>query len=272
MPYAFEIAEPIPLAVARIMGEQLDRVAQHLAKAEVHDTRKRLKEIRALLRLLHRPLDETFGVENAWYRDAGREFAAARDAEASRAAIEKLMASAEGDARKDLAAAKKLLGRKRTSKRALQGRIDNLLAQLPAARERVAQWPELEDRFSTIGDGLERTMRQGRRALGDLSPEGIHELRKRVKDHWYQVQLLRRVWPEMMKGHSAAVESLSDALGDHHDLDVLETALGEAAPRAIFAARRAELEGVAVPMARLVFSESPAAWRQRIRGYWRATR
>ena len=270
MPYALEIAEPIPLAVARIMGEQLDRIGQHLADSEVHETRKRLKEIRALLRLVRRPLGEAFAVENVWYRDAGREFADARDAEVVRSAAEKLMESAEGDARNELAAVTKSLGRRRIAKRALQGRIDNLAAQLPAARDRMA--PEIEDRFATIGDGLERTLRAGCAALDDRSAEGLHELRKRVKDHWYHIQLLRRLWPEMMKGHAAAVEELSDALGDHHDLIVLEAALGNAAPRSILAARRAELEQAALSTARLVFSEPPAALRKRIRGYWRATR
>lgn len=272
--YAFEIAEPIPLAVARIMGEQLDRVAALLAERKVHDVRKRFKEIRALLRMLRPSIGDVFAVENAWYRDAGRDFAAARDAEAARAAVEKLLEGTADDERAALAAAKKSLRRAGLRRGDLDARAENILAQLGDARARVAAWPALEDRFATIGEGMERTMRDGRAALAavlrDPAPERFHELRKRVKDHWYHLQLLRRINPPVLAGQAAALEDLSRTLGDHHDLDVLRTLLGDAAPQAIIDTRRRELETAAVAGARFVYSEPPAAWRRRMRGYWRA--
>ncbi|HKO55311.1 MAG TPA: CHAD domain-containing protein, partial [Thermoanaerobaculia bacterium] len=195
-----------------------------------------------------------------------------RDAESVREALAKLEATAG-----KLPAARNLLGRRRrTNRRELQGRVENLLQQLPNARARVALWPELDDRFATIAGGAERTLRAGREAyevvLAAPSPAAFHELRKRVKDHWYHVQLLRRLWPERMKGESAAVEVLSDALGDHHDLHLLELALGSEGPAEAIAARRAELEETALAAARRLFSEPPGAWRRRMRGYWRASR
>ncbi|HEV7923215.1 MAG TPA: CHAD domain-containing protein [Thermoanaerobaculia bacterium] len=278
MAYAFELGEPVPVGVLRIMSEQLDRIAAHLAAREVHDARKRVKEIRALLRMIRVPLGEAFAIENAWYRDAARDLAPARDREAVREALVKLLAHAQPEAAANLKAARRRLSRRgRTTRRELQGRIDNLLAQLPPTRARLETWPPLEDRFATIAAGAERTLRDGRKACtiaaATLTPTAFHELRKRVKDHWYHVQLLRRLWPEMMKGESNALEALSDALGDHHDLHLLQLALaGDNAPLEAITARRAELERTAIAAAHRLFSETPAAWRKRIRGYWRASR
>lgn len=272
MAYAFEPGETVQASVTRVMGEQLERIETHLAERDVHDARKRIKEVRALLRMIRQPLAAHFAIENSWYRDAARDLSTARDAEAVRESLHKLE---EAQGRQP--GARKLLGRRRRrNQRDLQGRIDNLLAQLPAARARIATWPMLADRFSAIGAGAERTLRDGRAALEHVltapSPEAHHELRKRVKDHWYHVQLLRKLWPDVLKGEAAAIEELSDALGDHHDLHLLALALGSEAPAEAIAKQRADLEATALGAARRLFSESPDAWRKRIRGYWRVTR
>lgn len=277
MAYAFELGEPVPAGVARIMREQLARIAAHLAAREVHDARKRMKEIRALLRMLRNPLGSSFAIENAWYRDAARDLAPARDMEAVREALVKLLPHAAPDAAASLKASRRSLSRRgRTTRRELQGRIDNLLTQLPQAGARMESWPPLEDRFATIAAGAERTLRDGAKAFAlaaaTRTPTAFHDLRKRVKDHWYHVQLLRRLWPEMLKGESNALEALSDALGDHHDLHLLQQALGSDAPLETIAARRAELEQTALAAAQRLFSEAPAGWRKRMRGYWRASR
>src|ERR1051325_8843805 len=146
MAYAFEPGEPVPVAVNRILSEQLDRIAAHLGAREVHDARKRMKEIRALLRAVRGPLGEQFAIESAWYRDAARALAPARDMEAVREALVKLLAHADAPAAASLKAARRRLSRRgRATRREAPGRIDNLLAQLPAARARIEIWPPLAD-------------------------------------------------------------------------------------------------------------------------------
>src|SRR5438034_3026067 len=96
MAYEFNVDEAIPAAVERLALEQIERIHEHLTATDetpedrIHGARKRIKEMRALLRLVRKPLGEHFGIENIWYRDAGRSLAIARDAAAMIESIEKL--------------------------------------------------------------------------------------------------------------------------------------------------------------------------------------
>jgi len=288
MAYELGVGEPIPDAVLRVMREQIDRIAARLDASDgpakrVHDVRKRMKETRALLRLVRAPLGAQFRIENAWYRDAAHELASARETAAMIESIRKLeKRSTDPGLQRRLAGARRSLKRLKVVDPAPFAR---LLAQLDDARTRLDDWPKLEDRFRTIGQGLERTYADGRRALAaarrDPSPENVHELRKRVKDHWYHTQLLRAVWPAMMKDYAHHVEDLSAALGDHHDLIVLRRTLlvepssfgTDENAQTVLAAlepRLRELEKAALEMARRVLAERPKAWRRRMRALWRA--
>ncbi|HEX2832763.1 MAG TPA: CHAD domain-containing protein [Thermoanaerobaculia bacterium] len=272
MPYAFEQTETIGSAVARIMDEQIVRARENLTdetspiETRVHDARKRFKETRALLRLIRGPLGEQFAVENAWFRDAGRELAASRDAEAVIEALEKLElhASVKTRIRKQLRAAQQ-------QHPPLEPIIANVLEQLVVARARVALWPPLDDSFETIAGGLARTYREGRRGWKRAqTPHELHEWRKRVKEHWYHVQLLRELWPPMMKAYASVMQELSRALGDHHDLHVLRELVS--APSALLAigTKQVALEMEARAIGGRVYAESTTAWLARMRNVWKA--
>ena len=147
---------------------------------------------------------------------------------------------------------------------------------LASARTRLPLRSEIPDGFATIGKGLERTYRAGRRAfhraIVSHSPTDLHTLRRRVKDHWYQVRLLSGAAPDLLDPYAETIKDLSDFLGEHHDLIVLRDSLD----RARFAnlldlaeQRRIELESKSLALATLVFAEEPRQWRNRIRAYWR---
>ncbi|HEX7153382.1 MAG TPA: CHAD domain-containing protein [Thermoanaerobaculia bacterium] len=283
MAYAIEPHETIPGAVSRILLEQLDRAAEQLAdRAEpaeerVHDARKRFKEIRALLRLTRYAFGEHFAVENVWFRDAARELAAARDAHAVLEALDQLRAwTSDKEERRVISRARRKLA-PASEALDLDARIANTLEQLPVARARIATYAPLDNRFAMIGDGLARTYRDGRRAyreaLDSPTAERYHDWRKRVKDHWYHAQLLRHVWPPMMKAYRDVLEQLSGALGDHHDLDVVRARIGDdAALLPILDRRREELEDTALSIGRLLYAERPRAFRARMHAWWTAWR
>jgi CHAD domain-containing protein len=271
VPYAFQKNETVPDAVRRIMDEQIVRARDHLGAMQVHDARKRFKETRALIRLIRDPLGAQFDVENSWFRDAGRDLAAARDADAVLEALAKLDLPRGVRAR----AKRKLEARREAMPREeLEGRVANVLDQLVVARSRVGLWPELSDSFDTIAGGLQRTYRDGRRAMREAStPEQFHEWRKRAKEHWYQVQILRHVWPEILEPYSVVLQKLSRTLGDHHDLVVLHSLIGNQPKltRAI-AARKTELEATARDLGRRVYADRPRAFLARMRNVWGAWR
>jgi CHAD domain-containing protein len=263
--YAFERDEPLTAAIPRLMNEQIARARDHLAEEDVHGARKRFKETRALLRLIREPLGEQFAIENAWFRDAGRDLAAVRDADAMLEALEKLELP-----RGVRTKVKRALKKTRTHA-PIDGLIANTLEQLVIAQARIALWSPMEDSFDTITAGLQRTYRDGRRAMkAAQSPEALHEWRKFVKTHWYHVQLLRDVWQPLMKAHANVLDELSHALGDHHDLHVL----GEHAPALLdaIAARQQELEKQAFALGARIYAERPSAFVTRMRKWWSAWR
>ncbi|HEY0370619.1 MAG TPA: CHAD domain-containing protein [Thermoanaerobaculia bacterium] len=267
MAYAIERDETLPAAIPRLMDEQIVRARETLldeslpVEKRVHETRKRFKETRALLRLVRDPLGEYFAQENAWFRDAARDLAAARDADAMTEALAKLGLSRTVERR-----ARKALDAQREQHPPLEPIIVNVVEQLVIAQGRIGMWPAFADSFDTIADGLVRTYRGGRNR-----PDDLHEWRKRVKEHWYHVQLLKNVWPEMMKPYADVLSALAKPLGDHHDLQVLRGVIGDALPvtRAIDA-RLAELEAQSDAIGARVYAEKADAWLARMRKYWDA--
>jgi len=273
MAYAFEQHEPIPEAVARLMNEQIVRAREQLtdtgapAEKRVHDARKRFKETRALLRMIRKPLGAQFAIENAWFRDAGRELAAVRDADAVLEALDKL----------ELPRAVRTRVRRALKKQRAHPPLDDLIAgtleQLVLAQARLALWPKLDDSFDALAAGLRQTYREGRRAMRTASSaHELHEWRKAVKTHWYHVQLLRDVWPPVMKSFAAALDDLSHALGDHHDLNVLAESVQPLPPELseAVAARQQELERQAAQLGARIYAERPDAWLARMRNTWSA--
>jgi CHAD domain-containing protein len=293
MPYAFLREETVPAGVRRIMDEQLVRAQAQLTDPasplaeRVHDARKRLKEIRALLRMIREPLGDQFAVENAWFRDCGRLLSGARDAEAVIEALEKLR-KAERLAPTTLRRTRELLVARRDAfpQESLQQSVADVYERLTIARARVALWPQLEEGFDTLANGLRRTYRDGRRAMheaaGGAMPQQFHEWRKRAKEHWYHAQLLRNAWPAMTRAWAETMSDLSHLLGDHHDLFVLRQIVAQATsssglslrPRAgvalldLIDARQSHLEGEALRIGRLVYDERPRDWLARIRNTW----
>ncbi|HKR66511.1 MAG TPA: CHAD domain-containing protein [Thermoanaerobaculia bacterium] len=282
MPYAFTRDETISAAIPRIMDELIVRAREQLTDESapiderVHDARKRFKETRALLRLVRKSLGAHYSTENAWFRDAAHDLAAARDADAVLEALAKLQLPPHIRAR----ARRALRARRPHDDADLAARIANVLEQLVVAQARVALWPAMDDAFDTIAPGLVRAYRAGRRAMHHSGmPDELHEWRKVVKEHWYHMQLLRDVWPPMMKAYASVLESLSRALGDHHDLHVLRQIVAQSPqefgrPATALAlldaidARQRALELEAMEIGRRVYAERPRRWLARMRNEW----
>jgi hypothetical protein len=187
----------------------LERTANGVVdERAVHETRKALKRLRALLRLLRCELgEETLARETAALRDLAARLAGARDAEVRLATLQALIDCYPrrlGRRR----GVEKLLGRlaaehERISRQTLAEPAVRLevLAGLRAFRARASGW-QLPERHGTrlIEPGLERIYRQGRRRYrrvargrGDRVAT-MHEWRKRVKDLRYAAEMLQ--WQE----------------------------------------------------------------------------
>jgi hypothetical protein len=116
--------------------------------------------------------------------------------------------------------------------------------------------------------------------LANPSPEHFHEWRKRVKDLWYQVHLLRPVWPEQLDALAEQLKGLSEFLGDDHDLYLLGQVVDGASRkppeadnlRRLIAQREHELRMNALEAGAELYGEKPSAFCERLASYWQTWR
>jgi len=278
MAYRLKTSDGSPqAALRRIAMEEIDAGLAELDDPDmnlhdkVHQLRKRAKRLRGLIRLV-RPAFPDYAEENAAIRDAARRLSGLRDVEGMVETFDKLVAAtgAEGFApirahlvaRRDAAAAQADVAEDLAAFR----------ADLLALRQRVKQW-ELETRgFKALRGGLEKTYARARagREAASRTPDmaSIHEWRKRVKDQWYHTRLLRPVNEDALKRRARRLRHLSELLGDHHDLALLDGFISGAADlpgdpalwaafRKRIAARQAALETEAQALGARLFA-SPA--------------
>jgi CHAD domain-containing protein len=259
-----------------------------LAKA-VHDTRKDMKKLRSLLRLVRDGLGpRRYRAENGRYGDAARLLSGARDAEVK---LETLAALREHypDEAPEARALERRLEEER--ERLAGGREDpDVSGRLEEAADVIRQggaevdaWEFPNDGFDLLRPGLERSYRRGREGLqavrDDPSPEAVHDWRKRVKDLWYHLRLLREMWPAAMTGAADEAHELSELLGDHHDLTVLIEEMrsqGEEDPDlealvSLAERRQGELLHEALPSGDRLYAEKPKEFTRRLAAYWEAS-
>jgi CHAD domain-containing protein len=284
--YRLKEGESLPDGLGRVARGRIDHAVDELRgksdstpEEAVHEARKDMKKLRALLRVARKELGkETFAHENASFRDAARELAGTRDADVMLETLGALELP-PGDAwelRKKVQADR---ARDGAGDRGAAGR--RAVAMLEDARKRVDEWPLERDSFDALAGGLERTYRRGRRAFeaarAEPSVEALHEWRKRVKDLWYHHTLLRELWPPVMTAIGDEAHELSDLLGDDHDLAMLAAWGREHADTVpeLFDAverRREELQSRAFALGALVYAEKPRAFVKRIERLWDARR
>jgi CHAD domain-containing protein len=284
--------------IERIALGRAEKVTEELNEARnggdfatsVHAARKDLKKLRGVLRLVRGELsEEVYGTENRRYRDAGRRLAQSRDAEVK---VETLSALRERfeELPSDLADAwLATLKRERDEivERVSNGDAESLIAETMAAieagREEIPSWPLESNSWELVEAGLLRSYRRGRRAMkrtrSDAKAENVHEWRKRTKDLWYQLRILRNMWPPVISETAEQAHELADLLGDHHDLAVLADDLSarkiagdRGAAKDLIDRRQDELLKCAFEVAERLFAEKPKAFRSRFEAYWMAWR
>jgi CHAD domain-containing protein len=270
--------------------DELHGKSDSSSEEAVHEARKDMKKLRALLRLVRGELgDRLYAGENAAFRDTARELAGVRDAD--------VMLTTLGDLEErygELPGASRRLRpalvahRFRTSAGSLKPAARAAAAKLTEARERVAEWPLETDGFEAVEQGLARIYRQGRRDFRSAqkapSAERLHDWRKRVKDLWYHLSLLEGTWKPVVGALADEAHELSDRLGDDHDLAVLlewahtqTSALNGADPMlrgfdVIVENRRRELQDEAFAYGARLYADKPSVFVSRLEGWWDASR
>lgn len=289
MAYRFALDETPQAGLRRIADEQASRIVKRLAAdnegaTTIHESRKALKRIRALFKLVRGGLGkQVYAREYGVARDVARSLSGPRDldvmpvtlaslattgrrraaAEQVQVAIERARADAAGIANRSqvLAAAIEDLeaARQRYARLRLAGNSDAVLVQGAAA-------------------GLGMLRRQCARAVLSGEDEDYHDWRKSAQLHWRHLRLLSESWPALIEARIAVAQGLADVLGHDHDLTVLagfiktipSSALKAAGRKALLGdirARQLALRAEARAAARLLTVDRPKRFAARLSAY-----
>ncbi|MEZ5734670.1 MAG: CHAD domain-containing protein [Novosphingobium sp.] len=292
MAYRFRKSDAsVERAVRRIALEQIDGALAAIRSEDdraevVHGVRLCCKKLRGLLRLV-RPAFDGYAAENAAFRDMAGLLSGSRDAKVMQDTFDLLVEHYADEVDSFVLAsarqALEALGNGEAETVDATGPLAESCDQLIAARERVAQWRLDRDGWSVLGAGLAKTYGQARKAARTAREKGgtiaYHELRKRLKYHWYHTRLFKNLWPELMEIRAVTGRQVSDLLGQHHDLCVFEARIDER--REAFASgheveevlklahrRKQELEGQAWPLIGRLLAQSPKGLEEYWGGLW----
>jgi CHAD domain-containing protein len=252
----------------------------------VHDFRRAMKRWRALLRLL----EPFVGDDARRLRDEARDLAhalsGARNAQSALDALADLEKHGIALSARSVAG---LRGRIELIRQAAETMLDadmrlRLGSALDQASAVVDRWSLHTLTFDDVADQLTRFYRQARRLVPLDWPaaeaEELHELRKYVVIHRYQIDIITPLWPRFVKMWSGEAQRLRDRLGKHQDVLMLASLTGPHQPLArwrarlapAIAERRAAHVAAAARIAARMFVEKPNALRRRLAAMWMAGR
>jgi CHAD domain-containing protein len=250
----------------------------------VHQARRQLKQLRALLRLVAPTLGKAHRARDAEIRRAARALAPARDAAALREALTELLAEQTPEERGRLARQAEELER---AFPAVEHDGDAGVAEALAVLEGLAEAP-LESEADVLDwsgllrgfrDTYARARRELRRSLEQPTSKQLHRFRTQVKRHQHQVELLTPLWPKVLGAFRRELSNLGELLGREHDLSRLAAELERADlpvesadMAALIQARRQTLRAEALGLGRRAFAEPARGLAARFEAYLSAWR
>ena len=289
MPFRFKRKESVTKAVRRLCCERLDDALGLLEKGghleAVHDVRRDIKKLRAVLRLVRPGIGEAaYGEATDTLRKAADRLDAMRDAQVRLAALEELAKRSNGQIPRH--SLPKIQNALRQSCRAEEqklgptvGSVKNILLQ---ARQQLGCLKVKPNSWKAVGPGLKKIYRRGRKALElaerEPSPENFHEWRKRVKDLAHQLRLVCPARPGKLKSRTAELDRLGDLLGDDHDLFMLREFVGkqqlhEKAPlEKVIAGRQDKLRSEALKLGVSFYTKKPSRFCRPVGNGWKRWR
>lgn len=290
MAFRFRTNESAPAGFRRLAISQISRARRQLAEGQdhgvaVHEARKSLKRVRALLRLVRPALsDEQYRRENARFRDIGRMLSASRDRQVMRETVASLASDAIPQQQKALHALAEVLSKdlENGSDAVADQSVALAIAALDEAKKDI-KGKSLHFRIKDpLPLGMKRSYKSGQRALAAAKTqpddETLHDWRKTVQAHWRHALLLSEAWPAYFTVRANLAKELSDLLGADHDLAVLITFVQSGDGNvigtrhaeliaALASARQQELRAKAFANGKLLFADDAKELAERVKRY-----
>jgi CHAD domain-containing protein len=294
--YRLDPQKPVAHEVRRIAGHQFELAIEALtgignteSDTAVHAARRRIKKVRALIRLIRPALGRRGRAVNRRLRAVNRLLAPIADGQASLATLTQVAERYGHELPPEVTALIRvsLLRRKSLAEEeaALKDVHPTAAALLRAERDGVKDWVLSESGFDAVTPGVKRTARAARRAMvhamASSRSERYHTWRQRVKDQWLQVRLLQERCGNGLALDERRLEELDGCLGDCHNCAVLGDVLasdatlnGDDAARLLSLVRRyeRELRRRACRLGTTVHHDTPKRFVSRMRRLWRLAR
>jgi CHAD domain-containing protein len=293
--YQFKGRKAVAKQLARVVAGEFDKALKEVGGSQVverteavHEARKSVKKIRAVVRLLQTDLGKDYRTRNRQLRTIAHQLSSLRDVDAT---VEMMKAVRDRYPRlvtlSIFAAVQRgLLSRKRGTVSHLHP--DHLLHRVAGELRRLAKVTPRRIRrvggYHSVRSGMLCAYRRARKAMASVNaiPEDVrfHAWRRRVKDHWYHVRLL-----EGLNTHADArargLKRLETWLGDDHNLVLLRTTILLAPARfgdegmtatvlGCIAKHQTMLRRRALKLGGRMFAGKPGEFRRSIDSWWRA--
>lgn len=295
MAFHFKKRESPTTAVRRLSRERIGKALDYLWKCDrleaIHSVRKEIKKVRATLGLVRGKMRA-----NAYrkcvktLRAAAKRLQDPRDARVRPQALERLIVHFQNRLpARSFAAIEKVLSqncrkevrefRKGKSVTAVGRLLQKIYRGTGDLKVKANGWTALQA-------GLQENYSDGRKAyetaLNETSPENLHEWRKHVQNLWHQLRLLCPIRPDHLRVAAGELKTLSQQLGDDHDLVMLKQFVARRCARRLPAEakllnelierREKELRTAAFALGSRFYTETPAVFCRRLENYWHAWR
>jgi len=293
MSYCLHADEGLQAGIRRIAYSQLDQSIHEIDDRElarhktVHQVRKRCKKLRGLLRLVRPAMEKVYKTENKALRDAARNLSDIRDATSIISTYDNVMQrfadqvdqKSFGSIRRELTVRLSAI-----NDALLDERLRVMREQLVAVKNRVNDWSFDDKTFAPARAGLTETRKLAVKALRlakkNRTTFQLHELRKRVKDHWYHLQILRGLWPAALCPLISESGHLGDDLGNEHDLAIFGETICQSPDQfgspddvrvleGLIDQHRKLLQQACFSRASYLFAEDTEAFTHRLESYWK---
>jgi CHAD domain-containing protein len=288
MSYELRPDETIGDGIYRIVRRQIEnaicasKAKQNGKDSPVHETRKHLKKARAALCLVRGEVErDLWKKEDRCLGEVGQLISQVRDAEVRLQTVRQLHEFARGRTK----------GFRHTEE-FLALELDSFLAafsEWPAEAEkrlgrtldRIRKWPWAAVRSRRLQRNVQRTYKHGRDILSDVTRKPtirkLHSFRKRAKELWYQLRLLRPLAPDVFEELNNELKMIGECLGQVHDLAFVAQRLSAIGPATregdrvlhlLIEARQRELERTAIALGQRFYAERPRQFARRISRYF----
>jgi CHAD domain-containing protein len=231
---ALRANEPLGSGLLRVAEDLIESITDSREPSSqeeaeyVHTVRTTIKQLRALLRLIRPAIGEAFfNRENARLRAAAQRLSSARDVEVARETLKNISASGETE-KKAVAAALAGLHARGAAPADIHQALSDVRRDLEETKRDLERL-RLAGEWEVIEAGLRDVYRQSRKrmntALQAGDDEAFHRWRIRVKNLYYELQMLEPIWPKRLDKMTSRLAKLQHKIGLDHDIAVLKDLL-----------------------------------------------